>query len=552
MWNWRSTWVVIGLLLLVRGVCAQGVLLPGAGGFADGGQSHAWVVLPLGSHALLHLPPRSGNGPVGLVEPGSTRLAAPLHEAAEMAAAWENRVYLAFAATPVPPDRLVRRVLSLGAHAGPMGSVWSFDNYGGRMEVLAALPGDGDLISFVGSARGPVALLRRDTGEVELLRVEGTVWGRVNLPDGDLEKPRLVALPQGVGLLSWEREKARLWTAVSRDSAEPTTTDKPLPPLVMEWTVKDLSLRTEGGELAPQPDGPVFQIGQVLVYSARSSAGAVEIWNPTPSRVYRLAVLPEVGAPYAAAPLDDVGRLALVWPRVEGTGGGRKAPGTGVLSSPSVLDVSIVEISVVDGAVIYAGPALQKGPVSPEELKLLAVALVGVMALILLFVLKPEESRGPVHLPKGVTLAEPGRRMFAGLLDLLLAATIASALTGRGLLELLLLSGVFTEASAMLGVLSMLGIGFVLSVIGETLFGRSAGKALTGCAVAWPRMVEMPDKEMVPALARPTLWRAVVRNLVKWFVPPIAIMGLSGPEFRHRGDVAAGTVVVVEAKGSGG
>jgi hypothetical protein len=46
-------------------------------------------------------------------------------------------------------------------------------------------------------------------------------------------------------------------------------------------------------------------------------------------------------------------------------------------------------------------------------------------------------------------------------------------------------------------------------------------------------------------LVRPVLWRAAVRNLVRWALPPLALSGLSGMDHRHRGDTAAGTVVVV-------
>jgi hypothetical protein len=54
-----------------------------------------------------------------------------------------------------------------------------------------------------------------------------------------------------------------------------------------------------------------------------------------------------------------------------------------------------------------------------------------------------------------------------------------------------------------------------------------------------------PDGVLEPVLVKPSLWRAAVRNLVRWTLPPLAVAGLNGPDHRHRGDVAAGTVVVM-------
>jgi hypothetical protein len=92
-----------------------------------------------------------------------------------------------------------------------------------------------------------------------------------------------------------------------------------------------------------------------------------------------------------------------------------------------------------------------------------------------------------------------------------------------------------------------LGIGFGHTTISEWLTGRSIGKMLTGCEVVHPRFAQGPDGQVDVALERPALWRAAVRNLVRWTFPPLALVGLSAMDHRHRGDAAAGTVVVVRS-----
>jgi hypothetical protein len=574
------------ICVLLASPLARAQMYPGAGGLAYGprGQSHAWVAMPVTGPAILHLAPRaaavdSDRDAVKPAAAGSTRLAAPLAELPMAMAAWENQVFLLFPPTaaevgsPSNPPRFP--VLGLTASPGPMGSVWAFDNLGGRLRVLPSLWLDGALLSFVGTSRGPAALVRQgDHIRILLLDIFSAsepreAWRDLPLPEGVAEDPaglHLISTARGLGLArlspaSTASEPALangLWTGVLRG---PQAEDADPSDVPIHWTFRPLSMRLiQGPEgRAPAPQGPVFRIhgggpgaigDGVLIYTTRQldSDGqpSLRVWNPTGAGTILLATVPDVSDNYAIAPLDDVGRLAVLWSTQPPS-----APAASDRRAAITTEVRLAEIAIADGAIVYSGPAIGKGPVSSEELRLLAVAMVAVMALILVFVLRPEEGRTPVNLPKGVALAEPGRRIIASLIDFVLAALITGALTGRSAIDLVLLVGVFTDAGGMLGLLLMLGIGFLVSTLSEWLFARSAGKALTGSAVAVPRIVDMPDpespatKERVPTLARPTLWRAAVRNLVKWFLPPVAMMGLSAPDHRHRGDLSAGTIVVI-------
>jgi len=45
-------------------------------------------------------------------------------------------------------------------------------------------------------------------------------------------------------------------------------------------------------------------------------------------------------------------------------------------------------------------------------------------------------------------------------------------------------------------------------------------------------------------MSRIPLWAAIVRNMIKWLVPPVAALVLLDPERLHRGDRATRTLVV--------
>jgi len=65
---------------------------------------------------------------------------------------------------------------------------------------------------------------------------------------------------------------------------------------------------------------------------------------------------------------------------------------------------------------------------------------------------------------------------------------------------------------------------------------------LLGCKVVGTRM---------PGSSRVGLRQALVRNLMKYAMPPVAVFGLSDANGRHRGDVLAGTAVVIRVDDEG-
>jgi hypothetical protein len=184
--------------------------------------------------------------------------------------------------------------------------------------------------------------------------------------------------------------------------------------------------------------------------------------------------------------------------------------------------------------------------VSTEELRILALMLVGLMVVVVVFVLRPEPKGPPLTLPPGYALAEPGRRLAASAMDLLFAAFIAAQITGVGLWELITLRGIINPGGPGISALLILMlVGYISTTLGEWLAGRSIGKVIAGCEVVHPVIDRTAEGQIVPSVQPAGLWRIAVRNLVKWTVPPVAMAGLGTSERRHRGDLAANTVVVI-------
>ena len=136
-------------------------------------------------------------------------------------------------------------------------------------------------------------------------------------------------------------------------------------------------------------------------------------------------------------------------------------------------------------------------------------------------------------------LAEPGRRVAATLIDGLLAAFIASLATGAGLFDVVSGLALIRAGDVWVAVPLAPAIACGLSALGELIGGRSVGKVVTGCRVV----------RVGPALredwARVGWWGAIARNVVKWWLPPVALLGLLETNRRHRGDGMASTAVVI-------
>jgi uncharacterized RDD family membrane protein YckC len=578
---WRPA--LVGLLALVAGPNAVADQLPGAGGFSgaaaqlgegrDDRASHAWMAVPGGTAvaAVIHLPPRGAGGEPGAWRPGSADgtvrpAATDLTEMPEAMAAWGGRVYMVFS-PPADQSVSLRPVRSVTVKRSTLGGdVWSYDSQesGGRLAAPPALVGDGALAGFVGSPWGPVALLRGregadgSTGAFTLRVLAGAEWRGVNLPPAsaagrapgvgeggsDAARVGLVAMRDGVGLLAaGATGEGGVWIGREPDAGGMNAASNT--GVVLKWTWRPLSLPALAGAQAGQRE-TVLQVAGNLISVARGRDGTVRIRGIEPGSnaaggVLEIATIEGVPAEYSVAALDDVGRVAVLWSEPVKP----KRSGGGVLGSteprPSEFERQIREVSVYTGRVMYAGVAAVNNPVSAAQFRLLALALVGLMAVVLVVVIRPD-TEGSVVMPEGVSLADPGRRILAAGLDLFPALILAGRIFEYPLGDLLTPIGLMGGGTSWWVILTALGIVVLHCTLCEWRFGRSIGKFITGCAVVNVR--RRSGAVGVAGDQRLRLWQAAARNLVKWLLPPVAALGVVSAERRHRGDTLAGTAVV--------
>lgn len=593
--------VLLLVLLCASGVAAASGLPLGAGSFpvqdesnGEAAGAHGWVVVQDDEGAmLLHLPPRrvwTTDGVKQGSEAGTFRRAAQLRRAPEAIAAQGDRLYLVF-----PPEAggegrgSLRRVLSIRARQVGMGDLWSYEP-AGRMRTHAPLPGEPELLGLAGSPKGVVALL----GELESERVRPAVhvltrgsWQRLALPEATVRSRdaehesdpvgapitgpqglRLFSMPDGVGLLvPGSGDRSGYWAATlsERDGGAPETegdradsgrgSDRAERRITPEWRWMPLASAQDMDERVLPRSTPVFFWGDRLYSLIRSRDGVVSVRSA--DTVYRmeLARVPGVDRRFAAAPLLDVERLALVWIDQErgedaDADGAEDSVGTEPIAAPSFARVTtrvfIHELSLATGREVHRGPGHAGSPISLEDFQIVVFAIMAMTVLVIVFVLWPASGMGQqVKLPAGMPLAEPSRRVIAGLVDFAVASILTAVLVGMPIGDVLTFGGAFAERGGPLLLPLLLLVGFTVCTLGEWRFGRSPGKALTGCRVI--TVVKPVNGELRPE--RVTLSQAAIRNACRWMVPPLVMQAFMDPLHRHRGDIMARTAVVVPRSG---
>lgn len=533
-------------------------------------EAHGWGIIPTGPNqkpTLVHLPPRTGaepggrspgvgsggSGAGGGVPRGTVRTAAWLAEAPEALASWDNRVYLVFPRYPATDPTALRRVMMASAERIVAG-IWETQPPG-RLRVLPALPGDAALAAFAASATGPAALLHRpgSSGESpwQLLALDGARWIDIPIPTECVRDlgpdPALVGDEAGLILITSTGPRAAMWEI---RTLAPAALSGPEADVASLWRRHDL----RWGD-APA-GGTILAVGGRLMRLRADDAGrlAIDLIRPGPGGgVFHAATLDGVPSNAQPIPLDAAGELALLWldPDVASSST-TPAPASGRPAAP----LRLREVSALTGRTLYDGAATGPSLVASQQFRLLAVALILVMVTVLLFILRPE-GRRPPPLPAGVTIAEPGRRIAAGMADLLLGLVAGAWMMDVPTNELLgpALFGATGAGDGGGRELAALGLALVVTwahtTTAEYLFGRSIGKALAGCEVIRVPRPAPADTGVPLAAPRraaaepPTFAQAALRNLVRWALPPLAIWLFVDPAGRHPGDLLAGTAVVV-------
>ncbi len=440
---------------------------------------------------LLHFIPSSG-------PPGLLLRATTLPQRPDAMAASGSRLVMVFApiASAAPDGGSVRQVREVRAATRSSAGSASFS----LPASLAPLPGDGRLEGVAAEPGVVFVLIRAEqfgnaSGERRLLALdESHAWHSQPLPAGLMQEVPawLTGLDGGVVIAQPNGDRLSVWRPVPSESA-PTS-----------WARHELHW----------PAGARHAIG--------IGSQLLAIAQPDPSSIALYLLRERVSIPLSS--LARRGRMAvaasgqtvnIVWAEE---------------STPTQLECRVVGPG---GLTIFEGSMRTRGPVSRRDVEFLALAMLALLGTVLAYVLGGSgKKQGSITLPEGVSLAEPWRRLLAGAFDLGLAVLVAAILARS---ELGIAMGL-SEGSIIASPRAVaLIVAFVLvqAVVGEALWGRTVGKALTGIRV-------------ISSNSGAVTWRqAILRNLVKTLCPPLALAGLSQPP---PGGVASfGTVVVIRS-----
>lgn len=470
--------------------------------------AHAWIVTPdpvRGTATVFHLPPHWPDG--------AARVAAEVYQVPAAVASRAETLFLLF--EPPPPGPAFqgkiqpsdRQVLSLSG-LQDAGGRW-ITSPAGRLEGQPGVSGRGTLAGFAASRAGLfVGLTEGSTFRVEMLH--GVTWQEVWRSDA-LKNPTLFAHSTGFGVLCDFGQNTRVGLSTTRNGSADEVQWMDAPDNG-EWNAA-----STGDQIVLWRDTPK---GLELFARRAFQDGDDEQWR-------KFASISVVSPVSQVSPRDDSGRLLIA----------SANPPT----PPRVASFPKVHIvSVASGRILYDGPLKLASPARTEDFAVLGALLFVVIGSVVATVFSPKE--GAISLPKNASLAEAPRRAMAGTIDLGIALTIAALLRGIPASDALNPSWWMTPQGHLTGVFATLGLiggGTML----EAALGRTPGKSLTGCRVVTMR--GDADTADPDAWRLPTLWQALVRNVLKWGLPPVGLMALLDPSGRARADQFAGTGVVI-------
>ncbi|MCB9848421.1 MAG: RDD family protein [Phycisphaeraceae bacterium] len=455
-------------------------------------------------------------------EPGAVYGAMEIPERPAAVAATGSRVVLLFApdgsGSKDPSTGWMVRALNAIDMPEPLPP--NFDPQG-RLEVLPALQTDGKVIGLCGVPGGGAAALIRPVTDangdpigpgIELRALLGGQWRRVEIPQGVASTSLCLLLPAkgGVSLLTpggAGSGRATRWSAELALATEPSA-----PTVAPRWTSSPVTI----GSL----ENPVITVAGDHVLSAqRDPNGIVTVRLHLPDSATELAKLPGIPEDFALLRVGDT--AALVY-----------------LSSGDTPRIMTAVVHSSTGEVLHSGPRVLIAPLSTDDLRFLGFVLALVLMTALVFVLRPAAaSRGEILLPQGTALANPERRLAAGVIDFAIPLLIVVEVWGVGLVDVLLSPIRGNPAHFWPFAVASTGF-FVHTVAGEWLFGgRSIGKAILRI-----RVVSIDARRL-------TLWQCVSRNMIKLVCPPLLILIFADPRRRHPGDTLAGAVVIARARG---
>lgn len=523
---------------MLVGVVADGatVLLPGAGAPIQRGESYptptySWFAFPAqGGRGFVigHIPPRSAdeNVPHAAAD-GVFRSAIRVEELPEALAAWGESVFVVFAPNREAGEASGRSVYTLRAKRFADSDLW-VDEPAGRMETLPGLPGSGKLLGFAAIESGPAALVSENAAKLRLSILDRE-WIDVELPEelSGLRQPVQATLAGDSAGLCVLQRKGDEWI-IWRGSPQIERAGKE----TKAGCAWERSVIRGSGIGDIDPKARVFLVGGRWYIAEEDGKSQVRVSEVSNAGVRTVATVEEEALSRAIVPMDGLARLIMI-----SISEAEPVAGRAGLANTTT---KVTEISLLSGRVLYSGTAKTAHPLGSGQFRLIAVGLILSMALILVLVIRSDDAPEP-HLPEGYALAEPMRRAIAGVLDFAIVSLLVPRLTGNSVLELLG-PAVWLDGEAYQTLILVAGLGAVIGTAGEFFFGRSPGKLLTDCEVI--SLVPQPARAD-GELPRPELWACLVRNGIKWFLSPVAVLAMMDATGRHRGDQIARAAVVI-------
>ncbi len=512
---------LLTLLLALCAAASANAQLPAASGTDE--QSHGWLIAQVPgeeSATLVHVPPRT---PSTLATPsvaGRLKAAASLSEAPIQLAADGATVFIIFD----KDEGESFEVAQLTAIPTGIQDNWVREPRD-RLRFLPSIENADTVLGFVAADGKPTALVESGQSK-QLLTLEAGEWTESSSPALLTDSTVVLVCSEPKRLHIVERSADRLLINTLSDDT---------------WQSVDLTDAVPFPLEMVQPVG-VYCSELVCIVPTETRH---EIWSLGVQGAVKLGMIDPPGSTLAATILHSTGRLVLAWTNADER--------TGEVESglPAPREVSnpirrVIEFSLIEGRTVYAGRAVVSSPVKQSEFRNLAFLMMLLMGLVLLVVLRPPAEGAVVSLPPGLAIAGPGRRTLATLLDGLLGVVIVARVMDLTVLEVL---GPFAvPATGRLDIGPLL-VALLINVfhcsVGEAVFGRSIGKSFMGLIVARvdASSAGLPEGQFRP----PAPFRSLGRNLIKWLLPPVAMLALSDPGGRHRGDLLAQTAVLCRA-----
>ena len=523
MLSLRSLLILVGVFCSFVVSSALGQVHVASG--LDLESTHAWASYTNADDEviLVHLPPRNAVSVSGVTiegaGPGQLQAVRRLSKLPDAIAAIENRVYLVFPLA-YSNGELIRRVYSGRAVPTPVGASWAFEPID-RLDAHPSITTLGDLRAMVATTDTLYALIhqvekgtKRD--QFSLHQMGSNEWTPIELPTQDQSGAwriaaagsELIAINQtnDAQLVSW------VWDQVNQT-----------------WTRwMDEQIWAPAGKYQFVSGMRNLQV----VEWGENGLATLHVWSK--GGMYTIAPAIEIPDDAQLASLDSVNRiLAMSKHTIEPSSQEADAA-----DQTPKRTVKVIEIDSSDGSVIYAGEPVLQVPVSAAEIRFLIGMMILIMVGVLVVVIMPDKSDA-MQIPDGFALADPGKRLLATIIDVFLVCVLIGQLFGVRVVEILTLSVIVRSDGAWLSIPTTMISGVVIMSVFEWGLGASPGKFLMGIRVAKSHSGPM---ERIP------LWAALVRNVIKWILPPVAALALVDPEMLHRGDRATRTLVVVPVR----